>query len=73
MMATTHSQTWSGFHDHLQTPALSLICLREDMATASPSSLGGDLLSVGDMMAPTSLILASIGLQGMRFGLHLMS
>ena len=40
------------------TPALSLTCLKEDLATASPSCLGGGSWCVGATMSPMALALS---------------
>ena len=66
-MASISYQVWS--YSLPLTPAPSLSCLMEGMATASPSCLGGGWSSVGDSMVTTGLTLASLGLQATPAGL----
>ena len=50
------------------TPASSLTCLMEEMATASPSCLGGGSWCVGATTAPTTWTRAYPGLQATQAG-----
>ena len=62
-MMVPPSQVWNCSLALPLTPALSLICLNQGLATASPSCLGGGLLSVeGQIMPIMSFSLVYIGL-----------
>ena len=62
-------QGWSCSLALPPTPAPSLICLNQGVATASPSCRGGGWSSVGDMMMVTTLTPASRGWQVTPAGL----
>ena len=66
-LASTASRVWSCSHP--PTPAPSLICLKQGLATASPSCLGGGWSSVGGEMVLTTSTLASRGWQATPAGL----
>ena len=74
MMVAASSQAWSCSLALNPTPAPSLICLKEGLATASPSCLGGGWLSVGEesilfILGDHTRTLASLGLQATPAGL----
>ena len=68
MMAPTFSPPLNCSLDLPPTPAPSLTCLKEDMATASPSCLGGGSWCVGEERAPTTWTRAYPGLQATQAG-----
>ena len=65
----TPSQVWNYSLSLPRTPALSLICLKQDVSTASPSCLGGGWSSVEDLLLVDTSTLASLGLQAKAAGL----
>ena len=65
MIAASYQQGWSCSLALPPTPAPFLTCLNQDLATASPSCLGGGWSSVGEL----DLTLAYLGLEATPAGL----